>query len=194
MDMNMKMTQVLIKPRDLDYNTQQITAKQRRELTIKNIMTIIDIQFDGRMTEFTKWYNKHKPEELTEYSYTAVNSWKVRGVASIDPDYLMWIAQQLGLPSLSIMGFQELGEHTRQQSKPVNDGIYLDASNGEYTSQLTNQFSGTGWYVLNQNNKRIVRQITKRPGGYELSTNMDQEILDNLNDITIIERIESFSV
>jgi len=188
------MTQIVIKADDLEYNTQYMTAKQRRELTIKNVMTIIDIQFDNRMTEFVTWYNKHKPAELTEYSYTAVNSWKVRGVAAIDMDYLMWIAQALGLPNLSILGYQELGEHTKQQSKAVNDSVYIDASNAEYTSQLTSEFTGTGWYVLNHNNKRIVRQITQKPSGFELSTNMDQEILKDLNNITIIERIEKFTV
>jgi len=188
------MTQIVIKADDLEYSTENMTAKQRRELTTSNLITIMDIQFDGRRTEFLNWYNKHKPAELTTYSYTAVTSWIDRNTAAIDLDYLMWIAQELGLPSMSIMGIQEQGEYTRQLSKPVNDSVYIDASNAQYTSQLTSEFTGTGWYVLRHNDKRIVRQITQKPSGFELSTNMNQEILKDLNDITIIERIESFTV
>lgn len=184
---------LLIRADQLKYNNELISSAERMQITISNLVKIASYQFGG-IADMYSWYTKNKPAELTKTSYTAWHSWKQRGTGKLDPDMCIWIARQLGLPDLSIMGYRELGQGTVTSSNAINDAVYLDASQGKYSSHICNQFTVTGWYVIKRHNQRQVRHITRKPGGYEITNNMDTTTLDDLSSVTFLERIEQFTI
>lgn len=192
--MNKIITQINITEKHLEFHNSFLSKQERGKLVLSNFLTVIELQFFGNIKAFLQWYENCKDESLTDYSYTGIHSWKQRGIATIDFDFFVFVAQQLNLPAMAILGYQDKEKHQQQSATAVNDTVYIDASNGEYNSTPTNDFAGTGWYVIEYRSKRIVRQVTRKLKGLEISTNIEEELITDLSEITFLEKINTFTV
>lgn len=190
--MNKIITQISVNESHLEFNNR-LSKQERGKLVLSNFLTVIDLQFMGNIKAFLTWYDNCRDESLTEYSYTGIHSWKQRGIATIDFDFFVFVAEKLNLPAMSILGYKEQQEEEKLQ-KPINDAIYIDATNGGYNSTPINEFDTAGWYVIEHQGERKVRQVIRKIKGLELSTNIEEELITDLNSIKFLEKINRFTV
>lgn len=146
--MNKIITQINVNESHLEFNNSFLNKQERKKLVLRNFLSVIEHQFMGNFKAFWNWYNSCRQEPLTEYSYTGMHQWKQRGIATIDFDFFIFIAEQLNLPSMAILGYKKQTEDNEPQSQAVKDEVYIDASKGDYNSLPINDFDSAGWYVM----------------------------------------------
>lgn len=172
---------------DFEVNNNALTAGERVAIGIRNLKKINDHIFK-RLTNLHAYYEHHKSEGMSSYSYTSIATWIKRGSGHMDIDFFIWWARELRLPDLTIIGYQDQS-NLKTPGKPVNDSIYVDASNADYVGEKCDSFSTTGWYVVEHNNQRKVLHISKTPAGITATNNVDNITINSIDELTFKEKI-----